>query len=179
MLFDFRFLTESLPLIIVLSAVIGGIILTIAAIVIMILCRRSSSLSLKNSKNRGSGVGGIPRSQNGANGANRTNPANSTNKNSPHFRRTKDITEPSDTLIGESPFLKSNGNGFDLGSNHPLITTGEGPNGITEQNERMMTADNWTEEAETSAIDNQQFDRSNSGYNEFSDNQVYTKILYF
>merc|ERR1712038_2227526 len=43
---------KSLPLIIVLSAVIGGIILTVAAIVIMILCRRSSSLTLKNLKNR-------------------------------------------------------------------------------------------------------------------------------
>ena len=38
---------ESLPLITILSAVIGGVVLTVAAILIMILCRRSSALTLK------------------------------------------------------------------------------------------------------------------------------------
>ena len=42
------FFSESLPLIIILSAVIGGIVLTVAAILIMILCRRSTALSLKS-----------------------------------------------------------------------------------------------------------------------------------
>ena len=52
------FLSESLPLIIILSAVIGGIVLTVAAILIMILCRRSSALSLKAMGNRGAEKGG-------------------------------------------------------------------------------------------------------------------------
>jgi hypothetical protein len=43
-----HFVAESLPLIIILSAVIGGIVLTVAAILIMILCRRSTALSLKS-----------------------------------------------------------------------------------------------------------------------------------
>ena len=44
---------ESLPLITILSAVIGGVVLTVAAIVMMILCRRSSALTLKAMGNGG------------------------------------------------------------------------------------------------------------------------------
>ena len=38
-----KLFSESLPLIIILSAVIGGIVLTVAVILIMILCRRTAS----------------------------------------------------------------------------------------------------------------------------------------
>ena len=44
---------ESLPLITILSAVIGGVVLTVAAILMMILCRRSSALTLKAMGNGG------------------------------------------------------------------------------------------------------------------------------
>ena len=44
---------ESLPLITILSAVIGGVVLTVAAILMMILCRRSSALTLKAMGNSG------------------------------------------------------------------------------------------------------------------------------
>ena len=50
LIFVFYF-TESLSLITILSAVIGGVILTVAAILIMILCRRSSALTLKAMNN--------------------------------------------------------------------------------------------------------------------------------
>ena len=162
--------TESLPLIIVLSAVIGGIILTVAAIVIMILCRRSSSLSLKNLKNRDSNsVLSHQKRENEYNGSNRLNNSkNSNNKSGLKFKRNN---EPIDGLNGDSPLLKSNGNGFDLGSNHPLISNEDGPN-----DERRLAADHWNAGGEEGGvIDNQQFNRSNNGdYHEFSDNQVCT-----
>ena len=162
---------------IVLSAVIGGIILTVATIVIMILCRRSSSSPLKTLKNRDSDLGGIQRTQNGSNKSNQTKTTKSRKKNSPHFRRADDNVEPADTLNGRSTFLKSNVNGFDLGSNHPLISTADGPNEINEQNERGTMAENWTEEVENNATNTQQFSRSNGAYNEFSNNQVCPKGL--
>ena len=67
----FYLFIESLPLIIVLSAVVGGIILTVASIVIMILCRRTTSMSLKSLKNRNSGVTFMHERENEYNGANR------------------------------------------------------------------------------------------------------------
>ena len=46
-LHNFVCIAESLPLITILSAVIGGVLLTVLAIIFMILCRRSSALTLK------------------------------------------------------------------------------------------------------------------------------------
>ena len=166
--------SESLPLIIVLSAVIGGIILTVAAIVIMILCRRSSSLSLKNIKKQDQ----VPnlahqKRENEYNGSNRLNDMKSVkNKSGAKFKR----NEPIDGLNGSSPLLKSNGNGFDLGSNHPLISNEDGPN--DEQSQKRIINDHWNGGGDGSVIDNQQFNRSNNGdYHEFSDNQVITILL--
>ena len=159
-------------MIIVLSAVIGGIILTMAAIVIMILCRRSSSLSLKNLNNREGGIGEKQRNQKRANGTNRTNGTNSTNKNGSHLKPGKNVRDSSETLEGESPFLRSNGNGFDLGSNQPLISSAEGHLPLNEPEDRGLNVENWTNGEESNRMDNQQIDRMNSRYNEFSENQV-------
>ena len=49
----FVYFAESLPLITILSAVIGGVLLTVLAILFMILCRRSSALTLKAIGNNG------------------------------------------------------------------------------------------------------------------------------
>ena len=159
-----------------LSAVVGGIILTIAAIVIMILCRRSSSLSsLKNLKNRDSPVvSGNQRRQNEYNSTNRKGMANANNKSGPKFKRNNDVTESPDVLSGDSPFLKSNGNGFDLGSNHPLISSEDGPHETNGQSQHRTAHETWNNrgEEETNTIDNQNFNRSNGDYHEFSDNQV-------
>ena len=162
--------TESLPLIIVLSAVIGGIILTVAAIVIMILCRRTSTLSLKNIKNRDAGpILTHQKRENDYNGSNRINNTKANNnKSGAKFKRNH---EPIDGLNGDSPLLKSNGNGFDLGSNHPLITNEDAPS--DEQVQKRMVGDHWNGGGDGSIIDNQHFNRSNNGeYHEFSDNQV-------
>lgn len=46
-------LPESLPLIIILSAVIGGVILTMFAIIVMVMCRRMSAFQPSDSKGGG------------------------------------------------------------------------------------------------------------------------------
>ena len=168
--------TESLPLIIVLSAVIGGIILTVAVIVIMILCRRSSSLSLKNIKNQDSGpILTHQKTENDYGGSNKLNSTKTANnKSGAKFKRN---AERIDGLNGNSPLSKPNGNGFDLGSNHPLISNEDGPG--DEQVQKRMAAGNWNGGGDGSIIDNQQFNRSNNGdYHEFSDNQVFDVIIY-
>ena len=130
----------------------------------MILCRRSSSLSLKNLKNRDSGISGGPqRRQNEYNGRNRSNVGNQAdNKSGAKFKRNTDNTESADgfNLNGDSPFLKSNGNGFDLGSNHPLISNEDGPHDISEQKQQNLriASEHWNRrEGENAAIDNQPF----------------------
>ena len=147
----------------------------------MILCRRSSSISLKNLKKRDSSVSRGPQiGQNEYNGRNRSNigkPA--TNKSGIKFKRNNDNTESADglNLNGDSPFLKSNGNGFDLGSNHPLISNEDGPHDMNEQNQQnlRLPSDDWNgRQGGNSVIDNQPFNRANGGdYHEFSDNQVF------
>ena len=155
---------------------IGGIILTVAAIVIMILCRRSSSLSLKNAKNRDSGpMLTHQKAESDYNSSNRLNSTKSANnKSGAKFKRN---AERIDGLNGNSPLSKTNGNGFDLGSNHPLISNEDGP--CDEQVQKRMTADHWNGGGDGSIIDNQQFNRSNNGdYHEFSDNQVFDKTFF-
>ena len=147
----------------------------------MILCRRSSSISLKNLKNRDSGASrGPQRGQNeynGGNGSNVRSPTN--NKAGIKFKRNNDNPESADglNLNGDSPFLKSNGNGFDLGSNHPLISNEDGPHDMNEQNQQTLrlAPDHWNgREGDDSVIDNQPFNRANGGdYHEFSENQVF------
>ena len=82
----------------------------------MILCRRTSTLSLKNIKNRDAGpILTHQKRENDYNGSNRINNTKANNnKSGAKFKRNH---APIDRLNGDSPLLKSNGNGFDLGSN--------------------------------------------------------------
>ena len=140
--------------------------------------------TIKNLKNRDSAVPRGPQTgQNEYNGRNRSNIGKTANnKGGIKFKRNNDNTESVDGLNGDSPFLKSNGNGFDLGSNHPLISNEDGPHDIHEHNQQTLrlAPDHWNgRERDDSVIDNQPFNRPNGGdYHEFSDNQVFLYISY-
>ena len=175
----FYLFIESLPLIIVLSAVVGGIILTVASIVIMILCRRTTSMSLKSLKNRNSGVTFMHERENEYNGAKPVANTKSDAKTGSKLKRNKDNKSEIDGFCGNSPNLKSNGIGFDLGSNHPLISNDEGPQDLIGQQQRSrMIGQNWNgEDEETNVIDNQNFEQSNGEYHDFSEGQVILRTI--